>query len=728
MVVSSGFFNSVDHDRTYDAEEISSMFDGIILDGVYQGYGEVFNVKPGSLPNTVVVESGRAWFDHTWTLNDNDFAIELPGSNIMLPRYDTILIEVNLTNRKNRINYFTGTPSSNPQKVAPDNTDKIKYYPIAYILRPAESTMVTTSDIYTNIGGPRCPIVTGVLEVMSSDRFLEHMDEEFDVFLQENREEFATWFQGIKDLAGEEPVLELANRIEIIDEKVQATIDKVDEVNVKINEINALSDYYEKIAQLQKDVIDNSFTILRPRRIVALAGSSTSAAVWSWTVPFFYKGVKYSFGVKGTGSALVAMQNKFDVVTYIAGTYTGTFAPNTNDVNLTLQHPLIYSCSFDDGTINFYMLAKAYTGNGTYKMSMTVQDNTITQAKIETGTDARLANVNYSYVTESYPVFQLNPNETCFDDSLENISCYKSYYATGGIVYVLSMSTTGVYTFDTFSSDKTLYWKEWQGTIVPMYTVQTRNTVHLISVKNSVMNDNTNKITYRDIFHISIELTTNTIENETIQYKIADYNGDSPYSYNMLLLFPLIGDPTKFIVTSAYSSTNSYSYDSKNYKYMSINDDNSITFEPLDLLDYRLTNGNDQGRLYMYLLSKNENIQIYADDNKKTDPELYISSSKRTHGFEICVGKSKEIYKFLSSSSLRVDQSQYGIYCPYFQYIITTAPNSDLSKDPNYYQHTHDGFGTSQMNNSTNNATSLGTLTFNNSSYNLFSLVRNYDV
>lgn len=240
MAVTSGFFNSVDHDRVYDAEEISSMFDGIILDGVYQGYGNVFNIKPGSLPNTIVVESGRAWFDHTWTLNDNDYAIQLPESNIMLPRFDAIVIEVNLQDRKNRIIYYEGTPASVPEKECPANTQKVHYYPIAYIRRPAESTQVTAGDIISNIGGDRCPIVTGVLEVMSSERFLTQMNEEFETFMTENRDDFEEWFAGVRDLVGSDPVLELNNKITELDRKVDRTKYKFDD-SFKVGTDNTVS-------------------------------------------------------------------------------------------------------------------------------------------------------------------------------------------------------------------------------------------------------------------------------------------------------------------------------------------------------------------------------------------------------------------------------------------------------------------------------------------------------
>ena len=69
MSISYGFYNSINHDRKYNAEQISSIFDGIITDGVYHSIGNAFSVTPGT-DMSVNVASGRAWFNHTWTLND----------------------------------------------------------------------------------------------------------------------------------------------------------------------------------------------------------------------------------------------------------------------------------------------------------------------------------------------------------------------------------------------------------------------------------------------------------------------------------------------------------------------------------------------------------------------------------------------------------------------------------------------------------------------------------
>lgn len=45
MSVTYGFYNSIKGDRKYNALEMSSIFDGIIVDGVYMSIGDALNVK-----------------------------------------------------------------------------------------------------------------------------------------------------------------------------------------------------------------------------------------------------------------------------------------------------------------------------------------------------------------------------------------------------------------------------------------------------------------------------------------------------------------------------------------------------------------------------------------------------------------------------------------------------------------------------------------------------------
>ena len=69
MAFTCGFFNSQNGDRKYNAEQMASIFDGLIKDGVYDTVGDIFAVTPGT-GMQVRVGSGRAWFAHTWNNND----------------------------------------------------------------------------------------------------------------------------------------------------------------------------------------------------------------------------------------------------------------------------------------------------------------------------------------------------------------------------------------------------------------------------------------------------------------------------------------------------------------------------------------------------------------------------------------------------------------------------------------------------------------------------------
>ena len=52
MSLTGGFFNSKDHDRRYNAESISRLFDGIIEDGVYETYGDKKNKERDAIDPT----------------------------------------------------------------------------------------------------------------------------------------------------------------------------------------------------------------------------------------------------------------------------------------------------------------------------------------------------------------------------------------------------------------------------------------------------------------------------------------------------------------------------------------------------------------------------------------------------------------------------------------------------------------------------------------------------
>lgn len=173
MSVTSGFFNSINGDRRYTAEQMSAIFDGIINDGILSNVGTAFTVS-ATTGNVVSVGIGRAWFNSTWVYNDSVLAMTLDDSEVILDRIDAIVIEINHTEsvRKGDIVVVKGTPSSSPTNPVMASTEYVHQYPLAYIYRHGDSTSISQADITSKIGTSSCPYVTGILQVQNIDNIV----------------------------------------------------------------------------------------------------------------------------------------------------------------------------------------------------------------------------------------------------------------------------------------------------------------------------------------------------------------------------------------------------------------------------------------------------------------------------------------------------------------------------------------------------------------------------
>lgn len=199
MSFASGFFNSVDHDRLYDATDISRLFDGLIQDGIFASIGDCLVVKQSNQMN-VTVGTGRAWFNHTWSYNDALYPVTIPPSEILMDRIDAVVLEINSVEsvRANSIKLIKGTPSSTPAKPVLTNTKEVHQYPLAYVTVGKEVTSIRQADIENCVGTSACPFVTGILEVISIEQLIPQWKDILNRFVEENTANFNTWMNGEK--------------------------------------------------------------------------------------------------------------------------------------------------------------------------------------------------------------------------------------------------------------------------------------------------------------------------------------------------------------------------------------------------------------------------------------------------------------------------------------------------------------------------------------------------
>lgn len=198
MSVTSGFFDSVSGDRTYDAEQMSNYFDGLVSNGVYENVGDRYLVTAGS-GMTVNVGSGRAIILCRWAKNDDTVTLSLDPADSTKNRIDAVCLRLDLTARAISLVIKKGTPAATP--VIPEITRNENVYELylASVLIPRGGT--SPSSITDLRPSTYCGWVTGLIQqVDTSDLFLQWQQaydaqyEQFNLFMQQKELEFNAWF------------------------------------------------------------------------------------------------------------------------------------------------------------------------------------------------------------------------------------------------------------------------------------------------------------------------------------------------------------------------------------------------------------------------------------------------------------------------------------------------------------------------------------------------------
>ena len=145
MAVTYGFFNSVNGDRKYNAEQMSEYFRGIINEGVYQHLDGGLAVTAGT-GLAVNVAAGRAIIQNRWIQNSAAMSLTIAAASETYARKDAVVIRLNWSSRAISIVVKTGTPAASP--VAPSMTRNATTYEmaLAYVNVAANATSVTVTD------------------------------------------------------------------------------------------------------------------------------------------------------------------------------------------------------------------------------------------------------------------------------------------------------------------------------------------------------------------------------------------------------------------------------------------------------------------------------------------------------------------------------------------------------------------------------------------------------
>ena len=174
--VNCGFFDSVNKDRLYSADEMNRPYKRVITNGVFatpQGTPSTdLQVLSASDGMNIIVKAGEGLFGDKWFESPSDIAITVPTNTSTVPRRDSVIVQVDkrLAGRKGRVIYRTGTPNSNPMPPNLSTTDNVIEYRVANIYVSANAVYIGQDAITDLRGSSECPWITSLIKQVDTSQ------------------------------------------------------------------------------------------------------------------------------------------------------------------------------------------------------------------------------------------------------------------------------------------------------------------------------------------------------------------------------------------------------------------------------------------------------------------------------------------------------------------------------------------------------------------------------
>lgn len=217
FAVNCGFFDAVNSDRTYSADDMNKPYSRVIANGVF--------ATPSGTPSTdlqvvsagngmqITIQSGQGIFGGKWFENQSSILITVPNNTAINPRMDSVIVQVDkrVSGRVGNIVYRTGTPGASAPVPEINTIANVIEYRIANIyVAPSANTI--NNDAITDLrGSSSCPWVTSLIQQVDTSTLwnqfnaayqaqYEQYDTDYENYVEEQRE---AWEQFLNNLTSE---------------------------------------------------------------------------------------------------------------------------------------------------------------------------------------------------------------------------------------------------------------------------------------------------------------------------------------------------------------------------------------------------------------------------------------------------------------------------------------------------------------------------------------------
>lgn len=189
MAQKYGFFNSVDGDRKYDADDIGNYFLKLISDGVFATPATAMQVTAAG-GMAVSVAAGWGFIKCKYINNTAAAQFTLAAADVVLNRIDRVVIRLDKDNRTMSLAIKQGTAASTPTAPAlTRQSSGIWELSLAQIYVGAGVTSITQANITDERANTSlCGYVTGLIDQIDTT----------NLFAQYNNA-FWTWFNNVQE-------------------------------------------------------------------------------------------------------------------------------------------------------------------------------------------------------------------------------------------------------------------------------------------------------------------------------------------------------------------------------------------------------------------------------------------------------------------------------------------------------------------------------------------------
>lgn len=219
-----GFFDSVNQDRLYSAEDMNQPYKRLVSNGVF--------ATPSGTPSndfraveasgmTVTVKAGQGIFGDKWFSMASDLAVIVPANSGIEHRLDSIIARVDTRQsvRAGSIVYRTGVAGQNPQPPALDTTTDVHEYRLANVLVAAGASEITQANITDTRMTDECGFITALVKTVDTSVLADQWITAFQEYYDENTGAFAAW----------------------VNQQKQAWADLMDQVQSDLSAVNSLA-------------------------------------------------------------------------------------------------------------------------------------------------------------------------------------------------------------------------------------------------------------------------------------------------------------------------------------------------------------------------------------------------------------------------------------------------------------------------------------------------------